>query len=78
MSGISGVLGAGLTGMQKGFAQFNQQASNIASANLASEATTQLVENLVGLSASKLQIEASARVVQTASDTLGTLIDTYV
>ncbi len=75
MSSIT-VLNAGITGIQRGMAIAEKSASTIASAeNSASGNPADVAEPLVDLMMARLQVEASAKVVETVSDTIGTLID---
>lgn len=72
---ILSALDSGLYGMQKGLSQFQQQANRIASSEQSSGESTQLVEDVAKLNQSKQQVQASAKVVQSAGETLGTLLD---
>ncbi len=75
MSSIT-ALNAGITGIQRGMAIAEKSASTIASAeNSASGNPADVAEPLVDLMMARLQVEASAKVVETVSDTIGTLID---
>lgn len=76
MSNIT-ALNAGITGIQRGMALAEKSASTIASAkNSTSGNPYDVAEPLVELMIARLQVEASAKVVETVSDTMGTLIDT--
>jgi hypothetical protein len=66
---------SGLYGMQKGMSQMQQSANRIAGQEKTSGDSAQLVEDVVSLNQSKLQVQASAKVVQSANETLGTLLD---
>ena len=78
MSDIS-ALSSGLLGIQKGLAGLNKNAAKIASAGqMNSQNLSELVEPLVNLKINQLQIEASAKVVQTSNDTIGSLLDIMV
>ncbi|WP_271410320.1 hypothetical protein [Pseudomonas sp. Q1-7] len=73
---------AGLGAIQSGQRRLDQAAGEIASANVPpADASTQhgaeLAGNLVELTVAKLQTQAGAKVVATADDVLGTLIDTH-
>ncbi|AOE82984.1 hypothetical protein [Pseudomonas sp. TCU-HL1] len=73
---------AGLGAIQSGLRRLDQTAGEIASTNVRSaDASTQssaeLAGNLVELTVSKLQTQAGGKVVATADDVLGTLIDTH-
>ncbi len=75
MSNIT-ALNAGITGIQRGMAIAEKSAATIASAeNSASGNPANVAEPLVDLMMARLQVEASAKVVETVSDTIGTLID---
>ncbi len=75
MSGMSCMMDSGVYGMQKGLSQMQQSANRIAGQEKSSGDNTQVVEDLVNLDKGKLQVQASAKVVQSASETLGTLLD---
>ena len=75
MSGIP-ALSSGVMGIQKGLDGLNRDAAEIASARqLKNEASADLAKPLTNLVIDKLQVTASAKVVKTAGDTLGTLLD---
>jgi hypothetical protein len=77
---IGSVMNAGLAGVQRGYDQLNRSADQIAKVNVPpeqggpDELVTPIVEQMLG----KIQVQASAKVIETASDTLGTLIDIKV
>ena len=77
---ISSVFSTGVQGVQNGYAQLNRSADQIAKANIPpeeggpEELYTPVAEQISG----KQQVQASAKVIQAASDTLGTLIDIKV
>lgn len=69
-------LNTGVLGIQRGLADAQRSASTIASAdNLTSGRAVDLAEPMVNLMAARTQVEASARVVQTIDEMLGTIID---
>lgn len=73
---IGSVLNTGVNGMQRSSAEMQKSAHEIASfgtSNLEPEGT--LAEPVVNMQFEQLIFEASAKVVSTASETLGTLID---
>ena len=75
MSSIS-AFSSGVMGIQKGLDGLNRDAAQIASAaQLKNEASADLTKPLTNLVLDKLQVAASAKVVKTADDTLGTLLD---
>ncbi len=66
----------GLLGLQRGMAKATQHAREIAGAGLANDPDpVALVEPLVGIKAAELQVRASAEVIKTADDMIGTLFD---
>ncbi|MNF46289.1 hypothetical protein D3C84_274500 [compost metagenome] len=74
--------GAGLGAIQSGQRRLDQAAGEIASAgarpaDLSTRSGAELAGNLVELTVAKLQTQAGAKVVATADDVLGTLIDTH-
>ena len=86
-NGISGsVLGAGIDAFQAGKRRVEVAAAEIAGATASADPKTQeansfaesnrdLVTSLVELQAGKLQAQAGAKVVETADEVLGTLLD---
>jgi flagellar basal body rod protein FlgG len=70
-------LNAGLVGIERGATQMVGAASRIAQVSVP-ESNVDLVKELVDLQQAKLQVKASAAVVRTANETIGTLIDTFV
>lgn len=71
----SSVMSTGVQGLQAGFSRANQAAGEIARAGSGS-GEGDLATSLVDLKVSEQQVKASAAVVKTADDMLGTLIDT--
>lgn len=70
-------LNTGLLGIRRSLQGLQNNSSTIASAGqLSSAEPGSLTGAMVGLVENRLQAQASARVVQTVSDTLGTLLDT--
>ncbi len=67
-------LGAGLQGIQRGLADAQSAAQRIAQPNLEAGAAG-LTEAAVDLLEAEVQVKASARVVDSAHETIGTLID---
>ncbi len=75
MSNIS-ALNSGIVGIQRGMATAEKSAATIASAqNSTSGNPADVAEPLVELMMARLQVEASAKVVERISETIGTLID---
>jgi len=76
MSTIS-ALNSAITGMQRGAAMAEKSAATIANAATSTSSDpADVAEPLVELMMARLQVEASAKVVETVSDTIGTIIDT--
>lgn len=73
MSSIT-ALNSGILGIQRGFNSARSHAAQIASADTM-RGTTDLADPLVSMVGDRLQVEASAKVVQTIDEMLGTLID---
>ncbi len=75
MSSIT-ALNAGISGIQRGMAMAEKSAATIASSdNSRSANPAEVAEPLVELMMARLQVEASAKVVETISETIGTIID---
>ena len=80
MSTIS-AMNIGIQGIQKGMNGLRQNAQSIADSNISNSATTSAADvndvtaPLVDMNLNKLEVEMSAKVVKTASDMIGTLLD---
>lgn len=79
---INSVLSAGLQGVQKGMQGMQRHAQNIASAPVTQEEAVKenrqasdLAEDIVGLKQNELQVKASTKVIESAKETIGTLLD---
>lgn len=72
---IGGVLQTGIQGVQNGVQGMERAASEIVSATTKSGASD-IVEPVMDLKLYELSVEASAQVVKTADELLGTLLDT--
>jgi flagellar hook protein FlgE len=74
---VGSVINQGLIGMQKSQSSMYQSAQQIAgmAKEGASASTQDLAENLVNLKVQQNMFDSSAKVVKTASDTIGTLLD---
>lgn len=81
INGVSGsALSIGLQGFQAAQTRANEAAQNIASQSITDASTesintNDLVTSLVDLKAAEIDAQANAKVVETASDILGTLLD---
>ncbi|MDX1343287.1 hypothetical protein [Reinekea sp. G2M2-21] len=77
---IGSVMNTGVMGVQRGYDMLNRSADQIAKANIPpeqggpEELYTPITEQISG----KQQVQASAKVIQAASDTLGSIIDIKV
>ena len=70
----SSVMSSGIQGLQAGMGRANQASGEIARAG--TTGSGDLAKSMVDLKVSEQQVKASAAVVKTADDMLGTLIDT--
>ena len=68
-------LNSGLQGIQRGLQRAQQSAAEIASATKGDGTATDLTRPMVDLLAQRTQVQASAKVVETAADLIGTLFD---
>ena len=75
---ISSVVGSGLQGVQNGFSTVNRAADKIAKVDTSENPSGDLTESAVSLQQGKLQVQASAKVIETANETIGSLIDIKV
>jgi flagellar hook-associated protein FlgK len=74
---VGSAINQGLIGMQRSQLSINQSAQQIASAAIEGpKASPQvLVENMVNLKVQENLFDANAKVIKTANDTLGSLLD---
>ena len=87
MSNTISAMNLGIQGIQKGMDGLRKNAQDIAAVNTLNNINGQnpnqaqapgvndITSSMIGLIENKLQIEASAKVVQTAADMIGTIID---
>ena len=80
---IGNILNTGVQGFQKATAQANEAAQNIASTSIkdASQESidnADLTSNLVDLKVAEHSAKANVKVIETASDLVGTLLDVKV
>lgn len=68
---------SGLNGVTSGLEKLNQNSATIASATT-TESGQDVTAALVDMISNKQQIEASAKVIEASSDTIGTLLDITV
>lgn len=71
---ISSIFGSGIHGIEAGMSLADRAGGKIANLS-ASPETTDLASSIVDLKIAEIQVKASANVVKTGSETLGTLID---
>ncbi|MFT5007359.1 MAG: flagellar hook protein FlgE [Reinekea sp.] len=77
---IGSAMNAGVVGVQRGYDQLNQSAERIKQVNAAPiEGSSQkLAAPMVEQILAKIQVQGSTKIIQTASETLGTLVDIKV
>lgn len=75
---IGTVMGNGLAGIQNGFNTLNKASAQIAQVGVSQDPTQDLTEGAISLLQGKLQVEASAKVLSTVNQTLGSIIDIEV
>jgi len=77
---IGSVMNTGVAGVKTGYDMLNRSADQIAKANIPPEegGPDNLVNPIVEQQLGKIQVQASAKVIETASETLGTIIDLKV
>ena len=75
---IGSVLNNGVAGIQKGLYNMNRASSEIAKVGTSEDPAADLTQSAVSLLSSKIQVEASAKVLETASKTIGSIIDIEV
>ena len=74
---ITSALSSALYGIRKGLAGMDKNAAKIASAEtFKSQNATDIARPLVDMQSNRLQVEASAKVMKTVDETIGTLLDT--
>ncbi|HVK98567.1 MAG TPA: hypothetical protein VM553_02085 [Dongiaceae bacterium] len=75
---IGSILGNGVSGIQKGFDTVSRASAQIARVGVAEDPMSDLTEGAIGLLQGKLQVQASAKVLETANKTIGSIIDIEV
>ncbi len=75
---IGSVFGNGVMGVQKGLGTLNKASAQIARVGVSEDPTQDITKGAVGLMQGKLQVQASAKVLETANKTLGSIIDIEV
>ncbi|MFY0641032.1 MAG: hypothetical protein JXR16_08300 [Bermanella sp.] len=80
VGGLGGALSAGLAGIQKGEQQVTQAAQQVASASTERPVSPNqdVAKALLEEKEGQRQVEASAKVVQAADQTIGSLVDIKV
>jgi autotransporter adhesin len=72
---IGSVMGNGLSGIQRGFETLNKASAQIARVGESADPSADLTAGAISLLQGKLQVEASAKVLETANKTMGSIID---
>lgn len=73
---ITSALGNALYGIKKGLTDMNKNAAKVASADaFNSQNPMDIAQPLVDIQNNRLQVEASAKVMKTVDETIGSLID---
>lgn len=75
---VGSVLGNGVAGIHKGLNTLNKASEQIARVGVSPEPVRDITEGAIDLMRGKIQVQASAKVLDTAHQTLGTLIDIEV
>lgn len=75
---VGSVYGNGLAGIQKGWNTLNQASARIAQVGASEDPGADLTQGAVDLLQGRLQVQASAKVLETANKTLGSIIDIEV
>lgn len=75
---IGSVLNNGVAGIQKGMYNMNRASADIAKVGTSQDPAADLTESAVSLLESKIQVQAATKVVETASKTIGSIIDIEV
>lgn len=73
-------LQSGIQGVHRGLEQLNRHAADIASADQLNSETgsdSNLVNSLVGLKTSEIQVALSMKVLKSVEETIGTLLDMH-
>lgn len=72
------ILVNGLSGVRSGLSRFDQAAANIAARGSRSESRPDsLAKELIEIKQAQTQVKASAAVIKTANQTVGTLLDVF-
>lgn len=75
---IGSVFGNGVMGVQKGLGTLNKASAQIALVGVSDDPTGDITKGAIGLMQGKLQVQASAKVLETANKTIGSIIDIEV
>ena len=75
---VGSVFGNGLMGVQKGWDTINKSSAQIAKVGTSGDPGRDITTGSIGLMQGKLQVQASAKVLETANKTLGSIIDIEV
>lgn len=75
---VGSVLGNGIAGIQQGLNKMNKASAEVAELSTSQDPASDLTESAVSLLQGKLQVEASAKVLETYNRTVGSIIDLEV
>ena len=75
---IGSIMGNGVAGIQKGLNTVSRASAQIAQVGESADPMKELTESAVSLLQGKLQVQASAKVLETANKTMGSIIDIEV
>ncbi len=75
---IGSILNNGVAGIQKGLNNMKKASGEIAQLSVSDDPAADLTKSAVSLLESKVQVEANAKVLETASKTIGSIIDITV
>ena len=75
---VGSVLGNGVAGIQQGLNKMNKASQDAAAIGTSADPTSDLTESAVGLLQGKLQVQASAKVVEAHNKAVGSIIDIEV
>lgn len=75
---VGSVFGNGVAGVQKGWSTINKASEQIARVGVSEDPSRDITEGAIGLMQGKLQVQASAKVLETANRAMGSIIDIEV
>lgn len=75
---VGSVLGNGVAGIQQGLNRMTKASEEVASVGTSADPASDLAESAVSLLQGKLQVQASAKVVEAHNKAVGSIIDIEV